>query len=221
MLTANSDINTAYEYLYSKGRPRIALKFVQKAYDENPKDLEAIHMYAVALYYNKQYKNALKYFYIVENAGKSLEEVYVYIAKCHSLLRENLFLGLKYINNALENYNFSDELLSQNLIIKGEIMYKLGEIDTALGLFLEAHELGDMNESLCYISQIYFEKNQQMLAIKYFYKIFNYADFDIECLSYEEIKALLTVSLNQFETSKYKKTISKDLVIKLGEKIFS
>ena len=46
------NINEAQIYIYSKGDFEEGLKLAQKAYKLSPDNLEAIYIYAVALYFN-------------------------------------------------------------------------------------------------------------------------------------------------------------------------
>lgn len=215
------NINEAQIFIYNKGNFEKGLNFAQKAYELNPNNLEAIYIYAIALYFNGDYKKALELFHILENANKYLDCIYIYIAHCYSYLKENLFTGLKYINKAFKNYHYNEETVCKLLIIKAEIEYKLGNIDIALKHFLQANKLGDTDKSLCYISQIYFEKNQILKALKYFYKIFKNSKLNIKNLNLLEVQTILMVLLDRYEIKGNKHEIPQEIIDSVNKKIYS
>ena len=215
------NINEAQNFIYSRGDFEEGLKSAQKAYKLRPDNLEAIYIYAIALYFNDDYKKALELFHILENANKYLDCIYVYIAHCYSYLKENLFTGLKYINKAIKIYHYDEETTCRALLIKAEIEYKLGNIDIALNHFLQAHRLGDSDKSLCYISQIYFEKNQILKALKYFYKIFKNTNLNVKDLNLPEIKSMILVLVDRYEIEENKHTFPQEILDSVNKKIYS
>jgi len=142
----------------------------------------------------------------------------------HSKRRE-LMPALKYINKALKIENSRTEEYINKLLLKAEIQYRMGDLEVALKNFLEAHNLGDSDKSLCYIAQIYLEKNQPLNAQKYLRIIMN-AQIDddfwqkLQALTYEEIKRILTVLLNRYELEEYKKELDPDVEESIRNKLY-
>ncbi len=115
----------------------------------------------------------------------------------------NFFIqALKYANKALKyESSYTDAYL-----IKGEIYYKMGEKDLALKIFLDAFNLGDDDKSLCYISKIYLEKNENTKALKYMRKLFHFDTENIDetsqkvrILNIDELWDLLDHLLKRYE----------------------
>ena len=167
MTNLQRDIQKAQYFLYETKDYNKGYKYALKAFMSNNKNPDTMYMYAVALYFNDRCEEALEYFYKLETINWHLDALYIYIAHCHSKLQYNLLKGLKYINKAINNFHYNEETQIKVLMIKAEILYRMGEFDTALKIFLKAYDMGDDDKSLCYIAKIYLLKNNFMKAMKY------------------------------------------------------
>ena len=169
-------INNAQNCLYYTQQYELGYKYALEAYMMNPNNPEAKYIYAVALYFNDKCEEALKYFYELEKILKYPDALYIYIAHCLSKTRKNLLLALKYINKAIKFYYYDETTKIQSIMLKAEIQYRMGDLNSALNNFQKAYAMGDDDKSLCYISQIYFEKNQPLQAMKYLRKVLRFED---------------------------------------------
>jgi tetratricopeptide (TPR) repeat protein len=137
-------------------------------------------------------------------------------------------LALKYINKLKRFYSHCDQEAKIKIImIKAEIQYHMGDLDSSLNNFQKAYTMGDNDKSLCYISQIYFDKNQPMQAMKYLRKVLHIGETNkeefwqnMEKLNFEELKISLRILLNRFEISKNKIDIDSDLYERIQEKLY-
>ena len=103
----------------------------------------------------------------------------------------------------------------------------MGDLNSALFNFQKAYSMGDDDKSLCYISQIYFDKNQPMKAMKYLRKELHFDETNkeelwqnMEKLTYEELKAVLAVLLNRFEIKNKKRYSNTDIDEKISNKLY-
>lgn len=219
-------INNAQNCLYDK-EYELGYKYALQAFMMKPNNSEAKYIYAVALYFNDRHEEALKYFYELEKLSIHPEGLYIYIAHCLSNTRKNLFLALKYINKAEKFYHYDKETRIKILMIKAEIQYRMGNLDSALNNFEKAYTMGDDDKSLCYISQIYFDKNQPLQAIRYLGKILKFDETDkeelwqnMEKLTFDELKAALVILLNRYELEENKKEIDPEINEQIQNKLY-
>lgn len=220
-------INNAQNCLYSTRQYELGYKYALEAYMMNPDNLETKYLYAVALYFNDRCEEALKYFYELEKMLKYPDALCIYIAHCLSKTRKNLLLALKYINKAAMLYHYDQETKIEVLMLKAEIQYRMGDLNSALNNFQKAYNMGDDDKSLCYISQIYFDKNQPLQAMKYLRKVLHFDETNkkefwqnMENLTFEELKVTLIVLLNRYEIKSKKKNIDPDIEDKIQYKLY-
>ncbi len=227
MNTLAEKINNAQDCLYNTNQYELGCKYAQEAYMMNPDNPDAKYLYALALYLNDRCEEALKYFYELEK--NNFDPYYfIYIAHCLCQTRTNLFLALKYINKLKRfNSHCDREAKIKILMIKAEIQYHMGDLDSALNNFKKAYAMGDEDKSLCYISQIYFDKNQPMLAMKYLRKVLRFSEKDkeefwknMEKLTYKELKVTSIILLNRFEIEKNKKEVDSEIYESIQAKLY-
>ena len=220
-------INNAQNCLYNTGEYKLGYKYALEAYMMNPNNNEAKYLYAIALYLNDKCDKALKHFYELEKDYLD-PYYYIYIAHCLCLTRTNLFLALKYINKLKRFYSHCDQEAKIKIImIKAEIQYRMGNLDSALNNFEKAYTMGDDDKSLCYISQIYFDKNQPLQAIRYLRKVLKFDETDkeelwqnMEKLTFDELKAALVILLNRYELEENKKEIDPEINEQIQNKLY-
>ena len=123
------NINEAQNFIYSRGDFEEGLKSAQKAYKLRPDNLEAIYIYAIALYFNDDYKKALELFHILDNIlfqplpkkhnnkANDLKDILksiIYCIKFVTYTTERVFISYKYrfngdFNVAVIKPTFSNE----------------------------------------------------------------------------------------------------------------
>lgn len=190
--------------------------YARKALMKAKDNYDVMFTYALCEYFTDNYDNAIKYFEELKEIEEHRELALTYLAHMHSKRRQ-LIPALKYINQAIKIKNSYPEDCLRKLLLKAEIQYRMGDLDIALKNFMEAHELGDNDKSLCYIAQIYVDKNQLLNAQKYIRMILNVQLDDedlwqrIQTLTFEELKQILTVFINRYELEEYKKEIDPDI----------
>ena len=112
-------------------------------------------------------------------------------------------------------------------MLKAEIQYRMGDLNSALNNFQKAYKMGDNDKSLCYISKIYFDKNKPLQAMKYLRKVLNFDENDkdelwqnMEKLTFEELKVALVVLLNRYEIKEKKQYINPDINERIQNKLY-
>lgn len=220
-------MNNAQNCLYSTKQYELGYKYALEAYMMNPDNPETKYLYAVALYFNDRCEEALRYFYELEKILKYPEAIYIYIAHSLSKTRKNLLLALKYVNKAMKVYHYDNETKMTILMMKAEIQYRMGDINSALNNFLKAYNMGDDDKSLCYIARIYFDENKPMLAMKYLRKVLHFEETDkeelwqnMEKLTFEELQTALTILLNRYELNENKKQINPEIDERIQKKLY-
>ena len=188
---------------------------------------QSIYSLAVDLYFSDRCEEALDYFYQLEKLNLYSDQVCVYLAHCLSKTRKNLLLALKYINKAIKNYFYDYETKINVLMLKAEIQYRMNDLDLAFRNFQKAYEMGDNDKSLCYISQIFIDKNQPLQAMKYICKLFHIHKIGDDIignkiinLTFEELKVILCVLLNRYELNENKKQIDNSLFDSIQKKLY-
>ena len=200
--------------------------YARKALMKTKDNYDVMFTYALCEYFTDNYDNAIKYFEELKDIEEHKELALTYLAHMHSKRRQ-LIPALKYINQAIKIENSYPEDCLRKLLLKAEIQYRMGDLDVALKNFMEVHELGDNDKSLCYIAQIYVDKNQLLNAQKYIRKILNTQLDDedlwerIQTLTFEELKQLLTVFINRYELEEYKKELDPDIEESIRNKLNS
>lgn len=198
--------------------------YAEKALMKAKDNYDVIFTYALCEYFTDNYDNAIKYFKELEDIEEHKEYALTYLAHIYSKRRE-LIPALKYINKALKIKNKYTEDYISKLLLKGEIQYRMGDLDVALKNFMEAHELGDNDKSICYIAQIYLDKNQLLSAQKYLRLIMCSSDDEemwkrLQTLTFEESKQILTVLLNRYEPEESKRELNPDLEESISNKLY-
>ncbi len=218
-------VQNAMNCLYINQEYEQGYHYAQQAFMINRNSPEIKYLYAVALYFNDKCEDALKYFFELGNTDIHPDGTCIYIAHCLSKTRKNLLLALKYINKT-KQYHYDEETKINILMIKAEIQYRMGNYNAALKNFLKAYEMGDDDKSLCYISQIYFDKNNPMLAMKYLRKLLHFNEINkdefwqrFETLTFKELKESLIILLNRFELKKNKKKLDPVLEDNIFKKL--
>ena len=215
----------AQAYIYGTKDYDEARVYARKALMKVKDNYDVMFTYALCEYFTNNYDNAIKYFEELKEIEEHKEFALTYLAHMYSKRRE-LIPALKYINQAMKIENKYTEDYVNKLKLKAEIQYRMGDLDIALKNFIEAHELGDSDKSLCYIAQIYIDKNQLLNAQKYIRLNMNTQLDDeelwkrIKTLSFEESKQILTVLLNRFELDEYKKEIDPDIEESIRNKLY-
>lgn len=216
----------AQNCLYYTKEYELGYKYALEAFMKNPDNPETKYLFAVALYFNDRCDEALKYFFELEKMSIYEDALPVYIAHCLSKTRKNLFLALKYINKADRLYHYDEETKINIMLFKAEIQYRMGDLDSAKNNFQKAFEMGDDDKSLCYLAQIYFDKNEPIKAMKYLRKVLklgrtNKEKFwqNVEKLTYEELKQILIVLLNRYETEENKRDTDSDMYDTIQRKL--
>lgn len=204
--------------MYDEARvyARRALMKVKDNYD-------VMFTYALCEYFTNNYDNAIKYFEELKEIEEHKELALAYLAHMYSKRRQ-LIPALKYINQALKIKNVHTEDYVNKLLLKAEIQYRMGDLDVAQKNFMKAKDMGDDDKSLCYIAQIYADKNHTLNALKYL-RIVMRAEMDddflqrLQTLTYEEIKQVLTVLLNRYELEEYKRELNPELDESIKKKL--
>ncbi len=167
-----SSLALAYSYIDEE---EMASEYAKIAVEKDENNAEARYCLGVSLFCAGEYSEALENLERIYHNPEYKESICIYMANIYC--KTSKFIqALKYANKALKYENsYADAYL-----IKGEIYYKMGEKDLALKIFLDAFNMGDDDKSLCYISKIYLEKNENTKALKYMRKLFHFDTENID-----------------------------------------
>lgn len=186
---------------------------------------EITFTYAQALFLCGYENKAAELFEKIENYKEpfySGNAVFYYLADCYCWQKKNLLKALKYINIVIktDKAKFYKKNLNYDFIIKGRILYALGNYNAALHFFKKVYDFEESEIVKIYLSKIYLKKGEYLKGYFYFKKILDlHNNKESIPFDYEEIQCYLNIKLNYYTKEnkiKINPKIKKSLETKIG-----
>lgn len=217
-------ITLARNFIESKDYDK-AMRISYTAHRLFPDSKEIIFTYAQSMFLCGYENKAAELFEQIEDYKEPFyagNAVFYYLADCYCWQKKNLLKALKYINMVIktDKANFCKKKLCDDFIIKGRILYALGNYNAALHFFKKVYNFEESEIVKIYLSKIYLKKGEYLKGYFYFKKILDlHNNKESIPFNYEEILCYLNMKLNYYTKEnkiKINPKIKKSLETKIG-----